>query len=697
MNLKTKALVILTPIIIIPVLLVGGVSASKLRQATEARLSTSITTLLDQVSRQSYDSAFVANQGRQASNDDSQNDLSSLNNFINTSVIGESGYLLLINAAGEIVAFPENIARTTVEENLRLLSEKIRMEDSKTRTEIRVDEKIIFSYWKELASGQHMIAFLPKDDVIKASCDQAKIIYGLSLVAALFIAISALVLLRYWVSKPIDALNTAADKFVNDEMNMAGGIKTKDEIDRLSKSFNTLANKLQQTYEEATYIANHDSLTGLPNRDLFNDYLKNIIAIAHTKKHSVALLFVALDNLGQINTDHGNEGGDAVLKEMALRLNNSLRKHHDGAKDLHDKSFDIVSRYGGDEFIVLLDKIEGAWDATVVADRIFKSLHLPVMFNNDQVVLNFNIGITIYPDDSQNAQELIKNSDIAMYRAKKHGSNNYQFFSDTTDTEMHKHLRIHSRLRAAIDENQFFMEYQPKYNADSGDIVGMEALIRWQDPEDGLISPDDFLPVAEDSGLLSEITKWSINNVCKQGMDWYSSGRLTVPVAINLSVIEFKRFDLLATLKNCLKETGLPPELIEFELSEASLHADPDGAIEILDGMKKSGINLAINGFGTGYSSLSILKRLPINTLKIDRSFIAEIRSTDESYGMVNGIISLGHDMGFTTVADGVETEVQRDYLKSKACDVMQGFLFDRPLSIEDMAAKLDELQTANL
>jgi len=702
MNLKSKTTLLLAPLIVIPILIAGVVSTIKLKEATEARLNTGIITLLDQVSRHSFDAAFTARENQTASEDELIQqimafDLSSLKNVINTNVIGDTGYLLAIDAVGKIVFLPENISQSSAENNLRLLGEKIALEQNQIRTEINVDGKIIFAYRKVLASGIYVIVFLPEEDVINSSYEQSQAILVMTILIALFVAFSVLIALRCLIIKPIVQLNDAMQAVSRGNMGVSINIEGNDEIAMLSRAVYDVSKNLRQTHEETDYIANHDILTGLPNKNMFATYLENITAIANTKNNKVALLFLKFNNLRQINNSHGHEGGDTALKEIAIRLNNSLRKIKSDTDDLHDKSYDIVCRFSDDDFIVLLDKIDGPWDATVVADRILKLLQKPITINNEYVDVSCSIGASIYPDDSLTAQELIKNADIAMYRAKETGINHYQFFSDKTNAVMHNYLRIHSRLRHAIDENQFFMEYQPKFDSVSGEIMGIEALIRWQDPEDGLIPPDEFLPIAEDSGLISEITKWVIHTVCNQGMNWFSSGRLTVPVAINIPAIEFKRFDLLSVITRYLEETELPAEFLELELTETSIHFDTDHAIEMFSQLRKLGVSIAINNFGTGCSSLSYLKRLPVNTLRIDRSFISEIKSQDESHVITDGIIALGHALGLSVVADGVETEIQRDYLKSKNCNVMQGFLFSKPLSVKDMASKLDELQTANL
>ncbi|MDH5612807.1 MAG: EAL domain-containing protein [Gammaproteobacteria bacterium] len=713
MNLKSKAL-LFSPFIIIPILLIGYVAADKLKQATEARLSTGIITLLDQISRHSFDAAFMAKENREllleegdatnrpaseveAMRRDMALDMASLKETVNSSAIGDTGYLVLIDASGEIVFFPKQVPLSSAENNLRLLGEKIDMEYDNMRTEINVDGHIVFAYWKELASGMHMVAFLPEDDVIKAGCELSKPVYRMTLAMVLFVVVSIFMFLRYLVLKPVDALNAAAEKISRGHLDVEIDTRRNDEIGQLSKYFYDVGKNLKQTREETSYLANHDSLTGLPNNTMFGDYLEKIIAIAGTKKHRVSLLFIKLSNLNQINVSYGQDGGDAVLKEMALRLNSSLRKNIDDDHDLQDKSYDMVARVAGNDFIVLLDKIDGASDAAVVSDRILKLLQKPVVVNNAEVAMHCSIGASIYPDDSLSARELVKNADIAMYRAKETGINHYQFYSDKTNTVMHEHIKIHSRLRNAIDGNQLFMNYQPRFDASSGDIAGIEALIRWQDPEEGLISPDVFIPIAEDSGLISEITKWVIHNVCTQAMAWYSSGRLTVPVSVNISGIEFKRFDLLAVVSDCLEQTELPANLLELEVSEASLLSESDQAIEIYSHLQKLGVVITVDNFGTGFSSVRYLHRLPVSTLKIDRSFVADIKSKNDDCAVVDAVIAQGHALGMSVVAVGVETEIQRTLLKSKNCDVMQGFLLSQPLSASDMTGKLDELQVADL
>ncbi|MDH5712093.1 MAG: diguanylate cyclase, partial [Gammaproteobacteria bacterium] len=533
MNLKSRTILLLTPVIMIPVLLLAAVSYSKLRESAEAHLDTHVTTLLDQIARQSFDAEFfdktqlLTPTGGKA--DTGTDDvisremalhLFSLENTVKTSTIGKSGYLMVIDALGDVLFLPDNIQPVSAEASLRLLGEKIAMEDSKIRAEINVDGKVLIAYWKELASGMNVVAFVPEAELSRHGSVHGMFILIMAVTLTLFMVVVVLTVLRYLYIKPVKALNTAAGNISRGHFNVDVNVDRDDEIGQLSKAFVTVSKNLKQTREDAGYIARHDGLTGLPNKVMFDEYLEHIIAMARTKQHRVALLFITVGNLRQVNESHGQPGGDALVRETATRLNSSLRKN--SGDDLHDKSLDMVCRYGGNEFIILLDDIDGAWDATVVSDRILNLLQHPVQFGNTVIDISCSIGITIFPDDSVSAQELIKNADIAMYRARDQGKNQYTFYSEPTNELMHRHMRIHSRLRSGFEADQFFMDYQPKVRAVSREIVGIEALIRWQDPEDGLISPDDFLPIASDSGLLPEITRWTIEHVCKQAMVWFS-------------------------------------------------------------------------------------------------------------------------------------------------------------------------------
>ena len=468
-------------------------------------------------------------------------------------------------------------------------------------------------------------------------------------------------------------------------------INSKDEIGSLANTFMEMSKSLRQTHEEVSYTANHDSLTGLPNRAMFKNHLSNILTIAKQNEHKVALLFLDLDDFKHVNDSLGHQSGDILLQEVALRLSGTLRKKESSGKHIPgDKACDLVARLGGDEFIILLNEIDGPFNATAVADRVLKKLKEPIDIANSQVYANCSIGITLYPDDAEDSNELIKHADIAMYHAKEQGKNHYQFYSQQLNVDMQKQLQINSRLRIALEENHFYMHYQPKFEVNTQQVVGLEALIRWHDPELGEESPAVFIPIAEESGLITPITEWVLSEVCRQCVAWLDAGQKIVPVAVNISSIQFKRRDLLSMINSSLHKTGLSPKYLEVELTETSLLSDTADAIEILNGLNELGIKVALDDFGTGYSSLSYLNDLPIQTLKIDRSFVKNIISINDEYAIIDAIIALAHALDLQVIAEGVETAIQLNYLKKHNCDYVQGFLLSKPLSNNDVLLFLE-------
>lgn len=327
-----------------------------------------------------------------------------------------------------------------------------------------------------------------------------------------------------------------------------------------------------------------------------------------------------------------------------------------------------------------------------MADRVLQNLKDPVEIYGKQVYVNSSIGITLYPDDTENSDDLIKFADIAMYHAKDQGKNHYQFYSHQLNVDLQNRLQMNSHMRHALDRNLFFLHYQPKIETRTGKIMGLEALIRWNDPKLGAISPAVFIPIAEESGLITPITEWVLNEVCRQCKAWLDSGLNIVPVAVNVSSIQFKRRDLTNMIKTALNKTGLAPEYLEIELIETSLLTDTKEAAEILRDLSDLNVKVALDDFGTGYSSLSYLNDLPIQTLKIDRSFIKNIVEVDQEYAIVDAIIVLAHALDLQVIAEGVETTIQLEYLKDRSCDQLQGYLINKPLPNEQIPKLLKNL-----
>lgn len=611
---------------------------------------------------------------------------------INKDIIGNTGFLTVMSSRGELIIKPARKIQILSYENLVWeISALIKNNRGKEGLfEIKLNEENLLIHSKILPAEMHLLGILPSRDILDSSRDLGKLVLIITLIAILVTMVSIFFALRHLILRPLSVLNTAARSIGNGHLDLDIEINSKDEIGSLANTFMEMSQSLRQTHEEVSYTANHDSLTGLPNRGMFQKHLSNILTIAKQKGHKVALLFIDLDDFKHINDTLGHQAGDILLQEVALRLSGTLRKK--AAAGIHvtgDKACDLVARLGGDEFIILLNEIDGPFNATAVADRVLKKLEKPIDINNHQAYANCSIGITIFPGDAEDSNELIKHADIAMYHAKEQGKNHYQFYSTKLNNDMQKQMQINSRLRIALEQGNFFLHYQPKFDVNTEHVVGLEALIRWNDSELGEVSPAVFIPIAEESGLITPITEWVLNEVCRQCIAWLDAGHKIVPVAVNISSIQFQRRDLLGMINSCLHKSSLSAKFLEVELTETSLLTDTEDAIKILKGLNDLDIKVALDDFGTGYSSLSYLNELPIQTLKIDRSFIKNIVSVNDEYAIIDAIIALAHALDLQVIAEGVETTDQLEYLRKHKCDHVQGFLLSKPLSSDEISQLL--------
>ena len=425
------------------------------------------------------------------------------------------------------------------------------------------------------------------------------------------------------------------------------------------------------------HLAQHDFLTGLPNRVLLTERCSQAIGQANRHQKQVALLFLDLDFFKRINDSLGHAVGDQLLQSVADRLVACVRVT------------DTVCRQGGDEFVILLAEIEQPLDATLVAEKLLDTFALPHLIDGHELHVTLSIGISIYPDDGNSVDSVMQNADIAMFHAKANGRNKYQSFRADMNTSAVRRLAIENNLRRGLRQGEFLLYYQPQIELASGRMIGTEALIRWQDPENGLVLPAQFVPIAEESGLIVPIGRWVLHEACRQVQAWLDAGLAAVPVAVNISAIEFRHKDFLAGVALTLSETGLNPRYLELELTESILMQDAEASANVLQGLKAMGVRLAIDDFGTGYSSLSYLKRFPIDTLKIDQSFVRDIVTDPDDGTIVSAIIGMGKNLNQQVIAEGVETPEQLAFLRARQCDEGQGFLFHRPLTAEDFARLL--------
>jgi diguanylate cyclase (GGDEF)-like protein/PAS domain S-box-containing protein len=423
-----------------------------------------------------------------------------------------------------------------------------------------------------------------------------------------------------------------------------------------------------QAEQRIWHVAHHDALTGLPNRTLLHDRLEQGLAQALRDNHRVGVMFLDLDRFKSINDSLGHPVGDELLKQVAVRLEAAVR------------AVDTVSRLGGDEFIIVLRELAGPDDAVLVAEKILKALAAPVPALGHDLHVTPSIGISIYPDDGTEALQLMKNADTAMYHAKASGRNNFQFFAPRMNEEATRFFRLEHQLRHALDAGELLLHYQPQLRISETAVCGFEALVRWQHPESGLMLPAEFVPVAEETGLILPLGEWVLGEALRQNRRWQEAGYPQLPMSVNLSPRQFRQKGLVDTVRRMLTDTRQPARLLELEITETSLMYDVDDALDTLRELSSMGVRLAIDDFGIGYSSLNYLKRFPVHRLKIDRSFVSDLGADLSDAAIVSAIVSLARALDMETLAEGVETRAQVQALLSYGCTRFQGNYFSVPL-----------------
>jgi diguanylate cyclase (GGDEF)-like protein len=429
--------------------------------------------------------------------------------------------------------------------------------------------------------------------------------------------------------------------------------------------------------ERVQYLATHDEMTDLPNRAMFLQLLTRAIESARRRNRKAAVLFIDLDRFKIVNDCLGHAAGDALLMEIASRFKRSLR------------ASDVVARLGGDEFVVLVDDIEDVRSVATTARKVLLAALKPVELMGQECRVTASIGIAVFPEDGDDAVSLMKNADLAMYLAKEEGKNNFQAYSRDISTSSIEKLKIDTHLRRALERNEFTLQYQAKVNMATREITGVEALLRWWNRDLGAVSPAQFIPIAEDIGLIVPIGKWVLKTACAQNVAWQKQGLPSVCMCVNVSPRQFMDANIVSDIRCVLAETGMPGELLELEITEGVIMQNVNQAIGTMNAIKEMGVRLAIDDFGTGYSSLAQLKLFPIDTLKVDRSFIREITEDSEDRAITEAIIAMGRSLGVCVVAEGVETAEQEAFLRNLACDEMQGFHFSKPAHPDEFAELL--------
>ena len=467
--------------------------------------------------------------------------------------------------------------------------------------------------------------------------------------------------------------------------------------------------RLGESHEQIRALAYQDGLTGLPNRRLLNEHLEKMLARARRKSTEFAVLFIDVDNFKLINDTIGHHAADLVLKHLAASLSDLVRSDDVLSLYLEDETDlvatittepideSVLSRLGGDEFIILLPDTRDRFAAGTVARRVLKHLEQPIRAEGHEVFVTASIGIATFPEDGLTSEILIRNADTAMYHAKQQGKAAFQYYSAAMNAASVERLTLESGLRRALEDDGLELHYQPQVDVRTGRIIGAEALLRWHHAQRGFISPSTFIPIAEDSGLILPIGEWVIEQACRQAMDWQRSGLPRVPIAVNVSGVQVRRQDLRELVRKSLASTGLEPQMLRIEITETVIVSVRERAIELLAQLRDLGVNLALDDFGTGYSSLSYLKSFPINMLKIDRSFVAEMLTDHTTASIIEAIISMARILGLSVLAEGVEDQSQFAFLKQLGCDAVQGYFVSMPVPAAEFAKLLASFDGSSL
>jgi diguanylate cyclase (GGDEF)-like protein len=442
------------------------------------------------------------------------------------------------------------------------------------------------------------------------------------------------------------------------------------------------ADRLQEKLNDEAqmhHIAYHDALTELPNREMFRQKLESAIARCARSELLLAVIFLDLDRFKHINDTLGHGAGDLLLKEVAVRLSACVRQT------------DTVGRQGGDEFTLLLDGITHVEEVEVVANRILTSLNMPVTINNHEFIISASMGISIYPFDEREVDNLLEDADAAMYAAKAAGRNNYVFFTSEMAQGDSGNLEMENKLRTALAENEYLLQYQPIVDVRKGQMMGVEALLRWKSDEYGIVPPYKFIPILEETGFITIVGKWVLLTACKKAVEWQQMGYEPMTMSVNISVVQFRRLQFVDSVRDALVESGLDPKYLKIEITESVIMDQNDASVKKLEAIRELGVSIAADDFGTGYSSLSYLKKLPIDILKIDRSFVTDIHKTQDGAAIATAIAALAHSLKLGIIAEGVEEIEELNFLVALSCNYIQGYFFSKPLFEDDLLAVMDD------
>src|SRR5690554_116374 len=610
--------------------------------------------------------------------------------------IGEDGHTLIINDDGKIL-FHQDRSRLGQQIPESLLSRISETENSEQLVPASYQHEASLLATRRLHEGLLMVGVLPERELLKESQQLGTTVAWIILGTVVLMIVGLFISMNLLMVRPLQTLMRAIREIGHGNLSPKIALSSRDELGQLVQSFQEMAGNLDTSRTRIERLAYHDSLTGLPNRFRAHETLRRMISLARREDGKMAVLFLDLDNFKRVNDSLGHQVGDLLLKETAARLTSVLRMEDVVHPEVPQNTSGILARLGGDEFVILLPKVDSSQDAAKVASRILDALKAPFHFGHEEIYSSSSIGISLFPDDGTGVDDLIKRADAAMYQAKEQGRNNFQFYSATYNRAALEHISLEAGLRRALSNDELELYYQPLVQASTGKVVGLEALLRWNDPREGAISPDRFIPVAEDSGLILPIGEWVLREAGRQLSVWQAAGLSDACVSVNVSAIQLQRQDLVAIVDDVLEENGLNPWQLELEITETALMKIRPEVIGYLDKMRQKGVTISLDDFGTGYSSLSLLQELPISKLKIDKSFVRDMLIDPKDAAIVSAVLFIAKSLGLSSTAEGVETPEQAAYLASEGCGQLQGYLLSRPLPAAEMTRFLKSRKALEL
>lgn len=629
-------------------------------------------------------------------------DLAALASQVDLKTVSDEALWAAVTDAGQIVLHADKALMGTVDPEL--LKGKTTESESGKLINPRYQNKSMIMARRRLSNDVTLVAFLPDAAVRRSIVDFSNQLAIVSAVSTFMGIATFFLLLRFLVMRPLIRLRQLAMTIGLKEHEGAtythSDIKRQDEIGDLSRAFKDTSERLQASMDELQdshsqieTLAYRDSLTGLANRRLFDQVAAERIKVAKDQGQKLCVLFLDLDDFKRINDTQGHKAGDRLLETVSQRLLSCLEQSAVESTCIHTlrQNCDTVARMGGDEFIVLLPHSDNGREGELAADKILEAMARPIALNGHEFVVSTSIGIALYPTHADNVDDLVKCADAAMYEAKRLNKNNYRIYGSSIQQTLEDRMQLELDLRQAMVRNEFSLVFQPQYSVNDMELVGAEALLRWKHAERGMIPPDIFIPIAEERGLIGEIGTWVLNEACRQWKEWQTSGIAMNQIAVNVSARQFAFGDIPQIVNEVLQRYDMPASALELELTESCIIEAPAEMFNTLSDLRACGIAIAMDDFGTGYSSLSTIATMPVDTLKIDRSFITNLTIGSPNEKIVSAILMLADSLKMQVVAEGVEQESELDFLRSKHCDTAQGYYMARPLNVQDMTALLRE------